>query len=88
MRVIFEEKNLMMECIKIGWNDEKKVIFFSNGIPTDTEEVRGSDIISGNAVIYKKGISTIPVRFNSVNEFFVAMESELKDNGFVMIWRR
>lgn len=88
MRVIFEEKNLMMECIKIGWNREKKVIFFSNGIPTDTEEVSGSDIKSGNVVIYKKGIITIPVKYNSVNEFFVAMENEIKNNGYVSIGRR
>ena len=88
MRVIFEDKNLMMECIKIGWNNERKVIYFSNGIPTDTEEVSGSDVVSGNAVIYKKGLSTIPVKFSSAYEFFITMENEIKDNGYVSIGRR
>jgi hypothetical protein len=88
MRVVFEDKNLLMECIKIGWNNERKVVYFSNGIPTDTEEIRGSDIVSGDVVIYKKGINTIPVKFKSVNEFFIAMENEIRDNGYVCIWRK
>ena len=88
MRVIFEDKKLMMECVKIGWNTERKVIYFSNGTPTDTEEVRVLDIVSGNAVIYKKGITTIPVKFTTANDFFIAMENEIKDNGFVSIGRK
>ena len=28
----------------------------------------------------KKGLSTIPVKFNTANEFFNAMENEIKDN--------
>jgi hypothetical protein len=78
----------MMECIKIGWNKEKKVIYFSNGTPVDTVEVSAKDIQEGNAVIYKKDISTIPIKFNSAYEFFIAMENEIKDNGFVSIGKK
>jgi len=88
MRVIFKDKSLMMECTKIGWNNEKKVIYFSNGTTVDTVEVSAKDIQDGNAVIYKKGISTIPVKFPSAKEFFNTMENEIKDNGSVTIGRK
>jgi hypothetical protein len=78
----------MMECTKIGWNNEKKVIYFSNGTPVDTVEISAKDIQEGNAVIYKKGISTIPAKFHTAYEFFIAMESEIKNNGSVTIGRK
>jgi hypothetical protein len=78
----------MMECIKIGWSDERRAIYFSNGTPTDTIEVSANDIQKGNAVIYKKGISTIPVKFHSAREFFITMENEIKENGSVTIGRK
>lgn len=87
MRVIFEDKNLMMECIRIGWNKDKRVIYFSNGIPTDTIEISALDIQEGKVVIHKRGISSIPAKFQSVKEFFNAMDSELKDKGYVSIGR-
>lgn len=88
MRVIFEDKNLMMECTRIGWDNEKRAIYFSNGNPEDTVHILSCEIQNGSAVIYKKGLSTIPVKFNTANEFFNAMENEIKDNGYVSIGRK
>lgn len=88
MRVIFEDKNLMMECTRIGWDNEKRAIYFSNGTPEDTIRILSCEIQNGSAVIYKKGLSTIPVTFATPKEFFITMENEIKDNGYVTIGRK
>jgi hypothetical protein len=85
MRVIFEDKNLMMECTKIGWDAVGKRIYFSNGNHEDTIYILQNEIINGSAVIHKKGITTIPVKFNSAIAFYIAIENEIKDNGYVSI---
>jgi hypothetical protein len=88
MRVIFEDQKLLMECTRIGWDNKRKAIYFSNGTPEDTIHILSGEIQNGSAVIYKKGLSTIPVKFSTPNEFFIAMENEIKDNGSVTIGRK